>query len=292
MSMESNRTASQSVQGKRTLNQVKDISEIEEHKVPLRDLLQSLEVKNEDYGLSEEKANIRLEQEGRNTIARKKKHWTTALLQSFTNWFALMLNIATAVSFYLYDQNPTISATLYIAVGVLVVYAGVGFSLFYLEMKSKSSQPDLNNYIPPMCRVLREGHQMTIQTTNLVRGDIAVLMSGDRVPADIRIFKATDMKVDNSCLTGDGEAKTKSAECTQPDNPYETQNLAFQGTIVVSGVGRGVVLFTGNHTVLARLDSLAATETSNISTLQWKIYCFAVFVAGVALALDLLIWTR
>lgn len=92
----------------------------------------------------------------------------------------------------------------------------------------------------------------------LVIGDIVVVELGKRIPADIRIIDSFGMKVDNSSLTGESMLLLRSKECTHPDNPLETKNLAFFGTLCKEGSGKGVVIFTGDNTVIGQIAGLAS----------------------------------
>ena len=81
--------------------------------------------------------------------------------------------------------------------------------------------------------------------------------SGDRIPADIRIINSHGCKVDNSSLTGESEPQTRSVELTN-DNPLETRNLAFFSTNCVEGVAQGIVINTGDRTIMGRIANLAS----------------------------------
>jgi len=89
-----------------------------------------------------------------------------------------------------------------------------------------------------------------VQAIDLVPGDIVIIEFGKRIPADLRILESNGMKVDNSSLTGESLLVFRSTECTHPDNPLETKNLAFFGTLCKEGAGKGVVINTGDRTVI------------------------------------------
>lgn len=100
-----------------------------------------------------------------------------------------------------------------------------------------------------MAIVRRNGEKIQIATEKLVVGDIVEIKGGDRIPADIRIIQAMGLKVDNSSLTGESEPQSRSPECTN-ENPLETRNIAFFSTNAVEGAGVGVVINTGDRTVI------------------------------------------
>jgi sodium/potassium-transporting ATPase subunit alpha len=84
----------------------------------------------------------------------------------------------------------------------------------------------------------------------LVPGDLIYIKAGDKIPADIRIIKSNEMRVDNSSLTGESKMLLRTTECTAPKNALETDNLAFFGTICKEGNGMGIVINIGDDTVI------------------------------------------
>ena len=255
-------------------------NQMDEHKMPMSDLLRSLDVENVETGLSGEKAKQRLELEGPNALTETKPtHWSILLLKDLTNLFALLLWAGAILCFIVYALVPSDRTALYTGCVILVVIIGVGLSSFYQEMKSRSIMASFKHFTPAGSLVIRDGEQSSIKSADLVRGDIILLKAGDRVPADIRIVSATDMKVDNASLTGESEPQKRKAECTHPDNPLETHNLAFFGTSVVDGVGKGVVVFTGNSTFMGRIASLAGSASEEVTTLQREIDFFIKLIA-------------
>ena len=91
----------------------------------------------------------------------------------------------------------------------------------------------------------------------MVVGDLVEIKGGDRIPADIRIIVAHGCKVDNSSLTGESEPQTRLPELTN-ENPLETKNLAFFSTNCVEGTAQGIVIGTGDRTIIGRIANLAS----------------------------------
>jgi len=106
------------------------------------------------------------------------------------------------------------------------------------------------NFIPPQCKVIREGKTELIPAAKLVVGDLIEVRMGDRIPADIRITSSDEMKVDNSSLTGESDPLIRKIECTNPDQILETKNVAFFGTLCNNGKGRGLVFNIGDNTII------------------------------------------
>lgn len=114
------------------------------------------------------------------------------------------------------------------------------------------------NFIPPQTIVIRDGNERTVDASELVRGDLIKVNSGQKIPADIRVIESVGMKVDNSSLTGETELLSRTGECTDKDNPLETKNIAFFSTLVGEGSGKGLVIFTGDRTFIGQIATLAA----------------------------------
>lgn len=142
------------------------------------------------------------------------------------------------------------------------------------------------NLVPQYAAVLRDGEINTVTTDTIVKGDIVEVKFGDRVPADIRILEAHGLKVDNSSLTGESEPQVRSAEFTH-ENPLETRNLAFFSTNVLEGTCRGVVIATGDNTVMGRIANLAAGLDDVQSPISREIQLFIRFITIFAIILGL-----
>lgn len=141
------------------------------------------------------------------------------------------------------------------------------------------------NMLPSASKVLRDGKITQIAAEKLVRGDVVEVISGEKVPADIRIIYSSEMKVDNSALTGEVEPLLRSPECTHPDEPFETKNIAFFGTLCKEGRGRGIVINIGEKTVLGQIADLASTGGQQKSPLRVELDRFVLLITVIALVL-------
>ncbi|KAI6241026.1 Sodium/potassium-transporting ATPase subunit alpha [Aphelenchoides fujianensis] len=132
--------------------------------------------------------------------------------------------------------------------------------------------------------VYRDGKKIELPTEKLVVGDIVEVKGGDRIPADIRVIRAMGFKVDNSSLTGESEPQSRSPDCTN-NNPLETRNIAFFSTNAVEGTAKGVVINTGDRTVMGRIAHLAADLDSGMTPIAREIEHFIHLITGVAVFL-------
>lgn len=137
------------------------------------------------------------------------------------------------------------------------------------------------NLIPTKCYVIRDGATSQIDAINLTYGDICYIRSGDKIPADLVIFSCNELKVDNSSLTGEAEPQPRNPK-TFDKNPLESPNLAFNGTLAVNGEGYGIVVRTGDNTIIGQIASLTANEERRSSPMSQEIDHFVHLVASVA----------
>lgn len=129
--------------------------------------------------------------------------------------------------------------------------------------------------------VMREGKLETIGAADLVLGDVVVIKMGDKTPADVLLYSCSDMKVDNSSLTGESEPQDRKVKNSM-ENPLEASNLAFNGSLVVNGEGYGIVVRTGDKTVIGQIASLTANEKKGKSPMAHEIESFVYKIAGIA----------
>lgn len=130
--------------------------------------------------------------------------------------------------------------------------------------------------------MLRNGEQVSVDVRELVLGDIVDVQFGDRIPADIRIIQNQGLKVDNSSLTGESEPQSRSVLCTH-ESPMETKNLAFFSTSAIEGTGRGVVIGTGDHTLMGRIAGLASRLEHTETPISKEMDHFVSVISGVAI---------
>ena len=187
----------------------------------------------------------RLEQYGPNRLPEEKgTHPVVILLRQFASPLIYILIVAAVVTFFLEEYKDTI-----VIAAVLMLNAVVGF---IQEYKAEESVMALRKMVVPRARVIRDGHEREVNSDELVPGDLVVLASGAKVPADIRIVSSLELKIDESMLTGESLPAEKTAQAIAEDNltPGDQRNMAFMGSVVVSGRSRGFVVETASRTVL------------------------------------------
>ena len=137
---------------------------------------------------------------------------------------------------------------------------------------------------PPECKVIRDGAIVTVPASDIVRGDIVVLTSGDRIPADLVMLGGVDAKVDNSALTGEGEPQTRRAAPNgTTGRAVEATNLLFSSSSLVNGEAIGVVIKVGQQSFIGAIASLVAGAKEIVSPLQREIEAFVRLISIVAI---------
>ena len=146
-----------------------------------------------------------------------------------------------------------------VILGVVVINALIGF---IQEGKAEKSLDAIREMLSPRAVALRDGQRREIDAAELVPGDIVLLASGDRVPADLRLIEARNLRVEEAALTGESAAVEKSPGAVAAAAPIgDRACMAYSGTLVVFGQGRGVVVATGDATEIGRIGRmLAAVE--------------------------------
>ena len=155
--------------------------------------------------------------------AVRRKRWYQILTRQFTNVLIIILLIAAAIAFIVGEAGD--------AVTILAIVVLNGILGFIQEWKAERAMEALQRMLSPRCRVTRQGHDLEIDAVGLVPGDIVTLEIGDRVPADLRIVEALNMKIDESTLTGESASVTKSVEPVGSDaHLAERASMAWMGT--------------------------------------------------------------
>ncbi|KAJ3283717.1 hypothetical protein HK104_010251 [Borealophlyctis nickersoniae] len=240
-------------------------------------------------GLSSADAAKRLQENGPNQLSPpKKKHPIVQFLGYLCGLFNVMLLVSGILAYIMLGidpvgnkQNTYIGAVL---IGVAFMNA---FIEFYQVQKSAAILESFLNLIPAKCYAVRDGKVAQISALELVLGDVVYVRSGDKVPADLVIFSSNELKVDNSSLTGEADPQERTPR-NRHQNPLEATNMCFNGTLAVNGEGYGIVVRTGDNTVIGQIASLTANEQRRDSPLSQEIERFVKGIAAVAAVVALI----
>jgi magnesium-transporting ATPase (P-type) len=225
------------------------------------------------YGLSSEQAYARLKQHGRNRLPRppKRSAFVRFLLQ-FHNILIYVMLAAAGTTAMLGDWVDTC-----VLLAAVVVNAIIGF---IQEGKAEQAMDAIRGMLSLHTTVIRDGKRLEIEAEKLVPGDIVVLASGDKVPADLRLITSKSLRVNEAILTGESEAVEKTGGPVPNDAPLgERFCMLFSGTLVTSGQASAIVVATGLRTELGQISSMLQKVRSTTTPLLRQIDRFGRWLA-------------
>jgi Ca2+-transporting ATPase len=250
------------------------------HSLVVADVEQRLHV--DAHGLSEAEAEARLERYGPNQIREAPPPSDVAiLLHQFRSPLIYILLLATAVTLALRDYVDAGAIA-----AVLLLNALIGF---IQERRAEASVRALTRLLAPRARVMRDGREWEVESRLLVPGDVVLLESGARVPADLRLFSTTALRLDESLLTGESVPVGKRRDPLDERLPLaDRANMAYAGTVVASGRGRGYVVATGETTELGTIALQVRREDRARTPLQERMGRFARTVGALVAVFSML----
>ena len=236
------------------------------YQLPVEQVFDALESRGRGLTTSESKA--RLERYGYNELKFKKRGSLIRFMMQFHSPLIYVLLVAGLVTAFM---NMWMDAAVILAVVLANTIIG-----FIQEGKAEASAEALEKMMTPECTVLRDGNQEVIPARDLVPGDVVLLDEGKKVPADLRLFYTKNMGADEAALTGESVPGRKSIEpISKPDlAPADQRCMAFSGTFVTSGSGKGVVVGTGERTELGRIAELMKETRATTTPLMRKMADF------------------
>jgi len=227
------------------------------HTKTISHILQNLHTN--ERGLTAVEFAIRLKEYGYNKLPESKPDGLPVIfLRQFQSPLIYILLFASAIVFFM---GETVDGSIILA--VLLFNAIVGT---VQEGKAQNTLLALKRFVETKSTVLRDGKELIIPDTEVVPGDIILLMEGEKVPADARIITSNSLKVDEAAMTGESEPVQKITKVLAGQNvaTSDQKNMLFKGTHVVSGNGRAVVVGTGSDTVIGKIAKQIATINTEI----------------------------
>ncbi|OTQ54771.1 magnesium-translocating P-type ATPase [Gilliamella apis] len=268
-------------------------------------------------GLTQENAKSRLEQYGKNEVAREKVPSAfVQLLLAFKNPFIFVLLTLAIVSFVTDYWLPLQSGEETDLTGIIIILTMVtlsGLLRFWQEFRSNRAAEALKSMIRTTATVLRRPNKnmpaehIEVPLSDIVPGDIVLLSAGDMIPADIRLIESRDLFVSQAVLTGEsipvekydtlGAVSQKTSEEVNPseinkDNVLDVNNICFMGTNVVSGTAKAIVVATGADThfgSLAKSIVGSRAETSfdrGVNSVSWLLIRFMLVMVPIVLLIN------
>ncbi len=264
------------------MTKVIQADELSWHALPVEQVLRDREA--EPNGLSEREAQQRLERFGRNRLPEQRPPtWWQIFLRQFVNPLLFILGLAALVAVAIGDWPDAAFIT-----AVLLVNAMIGG---YQEWRAEQSSRALQKMLHVRATVIRDDSTREVDSEEVVPGDIVLLESGNRVPADVRLLSAQSLYVDESFLTGESAAVAKSSDWSGPPEiaVADQLNMAFAGAVVTRGRGKGIVVRTGAETVVGQVAENVTSGRVGTAPLLERMHGFARMIAAIVLLIAVLI---
>lgn len=236
------------------------------HVLRRQDVLERLN-SHPDKGLDAREAKKRLDQVGHNRLlsAVKTPPWVMFLNQ-FKDFMVLVLIAATIVSGFLQEWADAVTIMI-----IVIVNAVLGF---VQEFRAEKSMDALKQLAAPEAKVIRNGVETRLPAEMLVPGDVVLLESGDKVPADLRLLEVFNLQIEESALTGESApVKKQTAKMSERRRISlgDTCNMAYMGTVVVRGRAKGVVVATGMATEMGHIAGMMQEVAEEQTPLQRRL---------------------
>lgn len=236
-------------------------------------------------GLTSRQAERRLEEKGLNKLAEEERESLYSIfMRQFDDFMVIVLMITTAVSAIL---GEVMDAAAILAIIVMNALLG-----FIQEFKAEKSLEALKQLTAPTTFVIRDNHQISVNTEQVVPGDILVLKAGDRVCADGRLFSVNSLFVNEAALTGESLPIEKHTEPIAIENPPlgDQNNMVFMGTLITRGRGYAVVVATGMDTEIGKIAHMIKDTEISETPLQKRLQVLGKWLVVACLAIVALVF--
>ncbi len=260
------------------------------HMLSIAEAIKTLQTDGE-CGLSQSEVTRRLAQYGPNTLSQaQERSVLSILLAQFNNLIVALLVAATAIAFAMGENVEAVAI-------LVVIFLNAAIS-FFTEWKAQQALSALQKQAVRVAHVIRDGAEGEIPAADLVPGDVVVLAAGARVPADGRIVECARLQIEESALTGESLAVTKTSDVLDDIDASlgDRLNMAFLGTTITDGRGRLLVTATGSQTEVGKIGTLIDEAVARATPLEQKLARLGHMLIVIVLGLSAIIvgvgWLR
>ena len=253
------------------------------HNLQIEDIYSKLNTSQE--GLTSQEAIKRLKENGKNTLPKKKTDsFLKIMFRQLLDPIVLLLIVSMTFSFIINEVIDALAILFIITVDILM---GT-----FQEWKANKNAEALSKLIEVKIKVLRDGKEIEIDSSDLVAGDIVFLESGNKISGDLRIIDSSNVTVDESILTGESISVEKSSDLVKEDaHLAERRNMLFAGTNVLTGRITAIVIATGTNTEIGKIAGKVAETKETKSPLTIRMEKFSkqistlVIIVGIIIAI-------
>jgi Ca2+-transporting ATPase len=238
------------------------------------------ELKSSLQGITSEDALKRLEEYGPNELIEKKKKTPLMMfIDQFSDFMILVLIGAAVISGFIGEISDTIAIIV-----IVLLNAVIGF---IQEFRAEKAMSALKKMASPTATVIRNGTPSNIPASEIVPGDVVLLDAGKIVPADIRFIETFNLRIEEAALTGESVPVEKHTDALADESiPLgDRKNMAYKGTVVSYGRGKGIVSATGMQTELGKIATMLQEEEEVKTPLQKRLAIFGKKLAIAVLAI-------
>ena len=240
-------------------------------------------------GLNNQEVETRIIEYGLNELPKKKKDGIVKIfLMQFVNAITLIMIVACILSFLIHEYTDAIAI-----IFIIMVDAIMGT---IQEWKANKSAEALADMIKVRAQVIRNGHEMEVDASNLTIGDIIMLQSGVKVSADARILSCSNLTIDESVLTGESLASIKNDLISHAKSVSDTKNMVYAGTSVITGRATAVVTAVGSNTEIGKIATkvINTEETPSPLTIRMEKFTkqISLLIVGIAILLVILLLSK
>ncbi|KAG5916864.1 hypothetical protein E4U42_007466 [Claviceps africana] len=269
----------------------KDLSDLEWHTISPHEVASRL-VTSPTVGLSDPQAKRRLQEYGKNAPTPPKSNRALTIFGYFFKGFGGILLIGSILVFVswkpLGEPNPQV-ANLALAIVLLVVFFIQAAFAMFQDWSTSRVMSSIKDMLPERCQVIRDGQIADIAAEELVPGDVVLVKSGNKLPADVRFIEVSpDIKFDRSVLTGESRPIPATVDSTDA-NYLETHNIGLQGTHCSIGSATGIVVATADRTVFGRIATLTNEPKTKMTTLEKEVLHFVFIICAIMLAMIIIV---
>jgi len=237
------------------------------HALDEKEVLKKLN--SSEKGLNLNEVNLRLKKYGRNKLKKTRKFNALKIfISQFKSFLILILIFAAILSIFMKSAIDSL-----VIGAILLINAFLGFSQ---EYKAEKAIEELKKLMVPKSKVVRNGKIVEVNSEEIVPGDILILREGDKIMADARIIECGGLKVNESSLTGESVPEEKTSKKIKQEVPFiDRINMVYQGTSVVYGTAKAVVIDTGMNTEIGKISELVQEVKAEENPFKEKLDKFA-----------------